>query len=81
MMWKESVLGFFRFLFSGEHFKNTYELLNLRALKFSPVNKIHIFQCIGKVFCVEFQKVPFEIPHNISYQYNERYDFHTTLKF
>ena len=37
-------------------FKNTYELLNLRALKFSPVNKIYIFQCMGKIFCVEFQR-------------------------
>ena len=34
-------------------------LLNLmRALKFSPVNKIHIFQCMRKVFCVEFQRYP-----------------------
>ena len=39
-------------------FKNSYELLNLRALKFSPVNKIHIFQCMGKIFCVEFQRYP-----------------------
>ena len=31
----------------GGRFKNTYELLNLRALKFSYVNKIHIFQCMG----------------------------------
>ena len=43
---------------SGGRFKNTYELLNLRALKFSPVHKIHIFQCMGKIFCVEFQRVP-----------------------
>ena len=42
----------------GGCFKNTYDLLNLRALKFSPVNKIHIFQCMGKIFCVEFQWVP-----------------------
>ena len=26
-------------------------------------------------------KVPFEIPHRISYPYIERYDFYTTLKF
>ena len=38
--------------------KNTYELLNLRALKFSYVNKIHIFQCMDKIFCVEFQRYP-----------------------
>ena len=49
---------------SGGRFRNTYELLNLRALKFSHVNKIHICQCKGK----------------ISYPYIERYDFYTTLK-
>ena len=26
-------------------------------------------------------KVPFEIPHKISYQYVDRYDFNTALKF
>ena len=40
------------------HLKNTYELLNLRALKFSPMNKINHFQCLGKIFCVEFQRYP-----------------------
>ena len=44
--------------FPGGRFKNTYELLFLRALKFSYVNKIHIFQCMGKIFCVEFQRYP-----------------------
>ena len=43
---------------TGGRFKNTYELLTLRALKFSYVNKIHIFQCMGKIFCVEFQRYP-----------------------
>ena len=38
-------------------FKNAHELLNLRALKFSSVNKIHIFQCMSKISCVEFQRV------------------------
>ena len=33
----------------GGHVKNTYELLNLRVRKVSPVNKIHIFQCMGRV--------------------------------
>ena len=42
----------------GGRFKNTYELLNLTALKISPVNTIHIFQCMGKIFCVEFQRYP-----------------------
>ena len=43
---------------SGGRFKNTYELLNLRALKFSHVNKICIFQCMCNIFCVEFQRYP-----------------------
>ena len=43
---------------SGGRFKNTYELLNLRARTSSTVNKIYIFQCLGKIFCVEFQRYP-----------------------
>ena len=39
-------------------FKNVYELLNLRALKISMLYKNHIFQCMGKIFCVKFQRVP-----------------------
>ena len=31
----------------GGRFKNTYELLNLRALKISKLHKNHIFQCMG----------------------------------
>ena len=38
-------------------FKNVYEFLKLTALKFSPANKMHIFQCMGKIF-VGFQRVP-----------------------
>ena len=44
--------------YQGGRFKNTYELLNLRALKISKLHKNHIFQCMGKIFCVEFQRVP-----------------------
>ena len=43
---------------SGGRFKNAIELLNLRALKISMLYKSHIFQCMGKIFCVEFQRVP-----------------------
>ena len=42
----------------GGRFKNTYELLNLRALKISMLYKNRIFRCIGKIFCVEFQRYP-----------------------
>ena len=50
-----------RWMPPGGRFKNTFELLNLRALKFSLVNKIHIFQCMGKIFCVEFQRYPLKL--------------------
>ena len=43
---------------TGGRFKNAYELLNLRALKISMLYRSHIFQCMGKIFCVEFQRVP-----------------------
>ena len=37
-------------------FKNAYELLLLRYLKFSYANIINIFQYLGKIFFVEFQR-------------------------
>ena len=43
---------------SGGRFKNTYELLILRAINISILYKIEIFQCMGKIFCVEFQRFP-----------------------
>ena len=46
-------------------FQNTYELLNLRAQKFSCVNTIHVFHCMEKIICVEFQKVPLKFHSNI----------------
>ena len=46
------------FLWPGGRFKNAYELLNLRALKILMLFISHIFQCMGKIFCVEFQRVP-----------------------
>ena len=39
-------------------FENIYELVNLGALKSSLINKLHTFQSMGKIFCVEFQRVP-----------------------
>ena len=42
----------------GFFFKNIYELLNLRALKISTLYKNCIIQCMGKIFCVEFQRFP-----------------------
>ena len=51
------------------NFNNTDELLNLRTLKISTSDKYGFFQCMGKIFCVQFSKVPFEIPHKIFYPY------------
>ena len=42
----------------GGCFKNAWELLNLRGLKISMLCKNHIFQGMGKIFCVEFQRAP-----------------------
>ena len=47
-------------LCSRPHLTNAYELLNLRDFKISMLNKNYIFQCMGKIFCVEFQRVPFK---------------------
>ena len=38
--------------------KNAKELLNLRVPKCSHLHKIHIFHCMGKIFCGGFQNVP-----------------------
>ena len=46
-------------------FRNTYELLHLRALKFSPVNKIHIFQCMGMIFLWNFKGTLWNSTQNI----------------
>ena len=46
--------------YPGGRFKNAYELLNLRALKILMLYKNHIFQCMNKIFYVEFQRVPFK---------------------
>ena len=46
----------------------------------SFVNKIHIFQCMAEIFCVEFQMVP-EILDKISWPCFERFEIYATLKF
>ena len=46
-------------------FKNTYEFLNLRALKLSPLNKINIFQCMGKIFVWNFKGTLWNSTQNI----------------
>ena len=41
---------------TGDRFENAYELVNLGALK-SALNKLHIFQCMSKRYCVGFQRI------------------------
>ena len=55
--------------------KGTFQK-HLWALRCWHLNKMHISQCMGKIFCVEFQR-----DLKISYPYIERYDFYTKLKF
>ena len=65
-------------------FKNAYKLLNLRACRFLPANKLHIFQCMGKIFCVEFQRVPLKfhtkcLTHTLKDAiFIQRWDFQST---
>ena len=40
-------------IITEDHFKNTYKLFNLRAPKFSPLNKKHIFQYMSMISYVE----------------------------
>ena len=49
----------------GGAFKNTYEHLNIIALKFSLVDKLHIFQCVVKILCVELQSTLWNSTQNI----------------
>ena len=65
----------------GGRFKNTYELLNVRALKISKLHKNHIFQCMGKIFCVEFQRVPLKFHTKYLTHTLKDVDFIHILKF
>ena len=62
---------------SWGRFKNAYELWSLRALKFSTLYKIIIFQCMIKIFCMEVWT--FEITQKY-YPYIEKSHFNTKLK-
>ena len=42
----------------GYMFKNAYQLSNLRALEIWILHRNSIFQYMGKIFCVEFQRYP-----------------------
>ena len=48
--------GFETYLDIGEHFKNLYQLLNLRAFTITMPEKNDMFRCMGKIIDVEFQR-------------------------
>ena len=48
----QSVSTWYRTMVRVGHFKNTHEILYLRALKILMLYKNHIFQCMGNIFCV-----------------------------
>ena len=79
--WCTKCIGPQTFIHQGGRFKNTCELLNLRALKSSPVNKICIFQCMDKIFCVEFQRYPLKFHTKYLTHRLKDIFFHATLKF
>ena len=66
---------------SRGHLKNACELLNLRALKISMLYKNHTFQCMGKIFCVEFQMVPLKFHTKYLTQTLKDVDFIHRWKF
>ena len=65
---------------SGGCFKNTYELLNPRALKISILYKKNYLSMYGKDILCGISKGTFEIPHKISYTYIERCGFYSQVK-
>ena len=52
------ILNVLKHQINRRHFKNAYELLNLKALKFPTVDINHIFQSMGKIFSVGFKSYP-----------------------
>ena len=61
-----------------------YELLNLRALKFTPTSIIHIFQCMGKfdILCGSSNGT-FKVQniYKTHFPYIGGFNFYTTLKY
>ena len=60
----------YKLLVTRALFQTTYKIVNLGPLKSSLLNKLHIFQSMGKIFHVEFQRAP----------YIDSFDFYTILK-
>ena len=55
--WVKQLICYYMYKGPWGHFKSAYKLLNLRALKFSPVNEIHFFQWMGKIFWNSTQNI------------------------
>ena len=59
----------------GGTFKNTYEIINLRAFEIAALYKNHIFEYMGQDILSGISKVSFETPHKISYSCIESWAF------
>ena len=57
----EVILRLYIFDCPEGRFKYVCELVNLGALKASLLNKHHIVQCMGKLCCMEFQRVHLQL--------------------
>ena len=62
--WSAALISVLAFA-PGGRFKNTYELLNLRALKFSTVNKIKLFNVWVRYFVWNFKGTLWNSTQNI----------------
>ena len=60
-------------------FKNTSEPVNLGALKYSLLSKLHIFQCICKIFCGNFLTT--HLTHTLKVQSLYNVENLTALRF
>ena len=61
--------------------KHLWALISVRALKISMLYKNYIFQCMGKIFCVEVQRLPQMFWHLTHCMYNAGCKIRLDLSF
>ena len=60
--------------------QNAYYVSNLRVLKSSPLKTIPIFECMGRISCVKFQRHTLKCLTKYLIQYTETRVFYSELK-
>ena len=63
----------------GDNFKKIYLNLNLSVQKYSSPNNMHVLQCMANMYCVAFQRLPWNFKQ-ISYPCIQIYDSYTAIK-